>query len=251
MQKKICSLLILSVATALGAAAQTAGPASLATLKYQYKVGVLPFVDTTGNLEDKGTVIARLLQSELTHNSDLEVRFIKPADDAGSDIDSDTAVKLARDHKNDVVVLATILSAQVDESDHSAQGPSIFGQTLAGSTHSAKATVELQADLYSSVTGKKIDSIRVTGEEKSANYRGPRTQRWAPWVVTGKLPTRLWARQCKKQFTMPQFALPQTNRRCFVTNHLTMPTHLRHRKRGWNENTHLKTFFRNVHPSES
>ncbi len=172
MQKKICSLLILSVATALGAAAQTAGPASLATLKYQYKVGVLPFVDTTGNLEDKGTVIARLLQSELTHNSDLEVRFIKPADDAGSDIDSDTAVKLARDHKNDVVVLATILSAQVDESDHSAQGPSIFGQTLAGSTHSAKATVELQADLYSSVTGKKIDSIRVTGEEKVSKLSG-------------------------------------------------------------------------------
>ncbi len=172
MRKKIGSLAILFLATAAGGFAQTSGSSTLATLKYQYKVGVLPFVDTTGTLEDKGTAIGRLLQSELTHNSDLEVRFIKPGDDAGSDIDSDAAAKLARDHKNDVVVLTTILSAQVDESDHSAQGPSIFGQTLGGSTHSAKATVELQADLYSSVTGKKIDSIRVTGEEKVSKLSG-------------------------------------------------------------------------------
>jgi hypothetical protein len=172
MRQKIYGLVILSLTSILGAGAQISGSSNLATLKYQYKVGILPFVDTTGNLEDKTTVIARLLQSELTHNSDLEVRFIKPSDDAGSDIDSDAAVKLARDHKNDIVVLATILSAQVEESDHSAQGPSIFGQTLGGSSHSAKASVELQADLYSSVTGKKLDSIRVTGEEKVNKING-------------------------------------------------------------------------------
>jgi hypothetical protein len=172
MRKKIYGLAILSLTAILGVGAQISGSSNLETLKYQYKVGILPFVDTTGNLEDKTTVIARLLQSELTHNSDLEVRFIKPADDAGSDIDSDAAVKLARDHKNDIVVLATILSAQVEESDHSAQGPSIFGQTLGGSSHSAKASVELQADLYSSVTGKKLDSIRVTGEEKVNKING-------------------------------------------------------------------------------
>ena len=118
---------------ALGCAAQTSPSSGLAALKYQYKVGVLPFVDTTGTLEDKGTVIARLLQSELTHTSDLEVRFIKPSDDSGSDIDSETAVKLARDHKNDVVVLATVLTANVEESSHNAQGPSLFGQSLGGS----------------------------------------------------------------------------------------------------------------------
>jgi hypothetical protein len=172
MRKKIYGLAILSLTAILGVGGQISGSSNLETLKYQYKVGILPFVDTTGNLEDKTTVIARLLQSELTHNSDLEVRFIKPADDAGSDIDSDAAVKLARDHKNDIVVLATILSAQVEESDHSAQGPSIFGQTLGGSSHSAKASVELQADLYSSVTGKKLDSIRVTGEEKVNKING-------------------------------------------------------------------------------
>ena len=172
MRKKIYGLAILSLTAILGVGAQISGSSNLETLKYQYKVGILPFVDTTGNLEDKTTVIARLLQSELTHNSDLEVRFIKPSDDAGSDIDSDAAVKLARDHKNDIVVLATILSAQVEESDHSAQGPSIFGQTLGGSSHSAKASVELQADLYSSVTGKKLDSIRVTGEEKVNKING-------------------------------------------------------------------------------
>jgi hypothetical protein len=157
---------------AITCSSQTSPNSNLAALKYQYKVGVLPFVDTTGTLEDKGTVIARLLQSELTHTSDLEVRFIKPSDDSGSDIDSDTAVKLARDHKNDVVVLATILTANVEESSHNAQGPSLFGQSLGGSSHSAKATVELQADLYSSVTGKKLDSIRVSGEEHNSKISG-------------------------------------------------------------------------------
>lgn len=161
-------LLTLSVACV----AQTSPNSNLAALKYQYKVGVLPFIDTTGTLEDKGTVIARLLQSELTHTSDLEVRFIKPAEDSGSDIDSDTAVKLAREHKNDVVVLATILTANVEEASHNAQGPSIFGQSLGGSSHSAKAMVELQADLYSSVTGKKLDSIRVEGEERVNKVSG-------------------------------------------------------------------------------
>jgi hypothetical protein len=165
-QRRIWALSAIALFLPLNCVAQLSKPgADTANSGYQFKVGVLPFIDTTGTLEDKGTVIARLLQSELTHTSDLEVRFIKPAEDSGSDIDSDAAVKLAREHKNDVVILATIISAQVEESDHSAQGPTVFGQTLGGSSHSAKASVELQADLYSSTTGKKIDSFRVTGEE--------------------------------------------------------------------------------------
>ena len=172
MQKNIGCLMILFLSSVGLAGAQTSASANLEALKYQFKVGVLPFVDTTGNLDDKGTAIARLLQAELAHDSSLEVRFIKPGDDAGSDIDSEQAVKLAREHKSDVVILATILTAQVEESDHSASGPSVFGQTLGGSSHSAKASVELQADLYSAATGKKIDSIRVTGEEKVNKISG-------------------------------------------------------------------------------
>jgi hypothetical protein len=167
----LTSVTFLFTVAGVAQSSQT-GATAVANPDYQYKVGVLPFVDTTGSLDDKTTAIARLLQSELTHNSNLEVRFIKPADDAGSDIDSEQAVKLARDHQNDVVIVATILSAQVEESDHSASGPSIFGQTLGGSSHSAKASVELQADLYSSATGKKLDSIRVTGEEKVNKISG-------------------------------------------------------------------------------
>lgn len=172
MQKNIGCLMILFLSSVGLAGAQTSASANLEALKYQFKVGVLPFVDTTGNLDDKGTAIARLLQAELAHDSSLEVRFIKPADDSGNDIDSEQAVKLAREHKSDVVILATILSAQVEESDHSATGPTVFGQTLGGSSHSAKASVELQADLYSSATGKKIDSIRVAGEEKVNKISG-------------------------------------------------------------------------------
>lgn len=82
------------------------------------------------------------------------------------------AVSLAREHKNDVVILAKVISAETQESHHSAQGASVFGQSLGGSSHSAKATVELQGDLYSSVTGKKLDSIRATGEEHVTKVSG-------------------------------------------------------------------------------
>ncbi len=188
MRKTIGELAILFALSAGVVVAQTSAGSNLATLKYQYKVGVLPFIDATGNLGDKGTAIARLLQSELAHGSDLEVRFIKPEDGSGSDIDSEQAVSLARDHKNDVVVLATVLSAETQESDHSAQGPSVFGQTLGGSSHSAKATVELQADLYSSVTGKKLDSIRVTGEEHVTKVSGNADTSLGSWGDDGQVP---------------------------------------------------------------
>ena len=120
MRKKIGQLTFVLLMSVGMTCAQTPASSNLATLKYQFKVGVLPFIDASGNLGDKGTAIARLLQSELAHGSDLEVRFIKPTDDSGSDIDSEQAVSLAREHKNDVVILATVLSAEAQESDHSA-----------------------------------------------------------------------------------------------------------------------------------
>ena len=181
-------LLAIMLLSSVAGFAQTTQAGAAAAPAYQFKVGVLPFVDTTGSLGDKVTAVARLLQSDLAHNSDLEVRFIKPDDESGSDIDSEQAVKMARDHNHDVVVTATILTAEVVEADHSAQGPSVFGQSLGGSTHSAKATVELQADVYSSTTGKKIDSIRVTGEEKVTKLTGSASTTLGEWDGNGAAP---------------------------------------------------------------
>ncbi len=84
-------------------------------------------------------------------------------------IDSETAVKLARDHRNDVVVLATVLTANVEESSHNAHGPSLFGQSLGGSSHSAKAR-PTRITGVTSATHIRPRLFRTTVVANAANY---------------------------------------------------------------------------------
>jgi len=138
---------------------------SLANFKYQFKVGVLPFVDNTGSGgAELGAALGRAVQAELAHSTDLVGRVLRLDEGTNpEDIDGEKAVEIARARKVDVVLVGTVLEATSEESEKSASGPSIFGQHVGGSTRSVKAVVMLQGDLYSTATGKKIESIRVTG----------------------------------------------------------------------------------------
>jgi hypothetical protein len=138
---------------------------SLASLKYQYKVGVLPFVDNTGSGgTDVGVALGRVVQAELAHSTDLVGRVLKLDEGTNpEDIDGQKAVEIARARKVDVVLVGTVLEANSEESEKSVSGPSIFGQSVGGRARSVKAVVTLQGDLFSAATGKKIDSIRVAG----------------------------------------------------------------------------------------
>jgi outer membrane protein OmpA-like peptidoglycan-associated protein len=62
-----------------------------------------------------------------------------------------------------VVLVGTIIEADSQQSSSSANLPSFGGISLGGSKTSVKATVTLQADLYSTSTGQKIDSFQQTG----------------------------------------------------------------------------------------
>lgn len=166
------TLLLLSLVFPSGLALAQSNAAGTPPSANAYKVAVLPFADTTGNLSEKTSALAKILQAELSHSSDLETRFVKPVEDSGSDIDSTQALSISREHKSDVVVVTTVLSAQEEESEHNAQGPSLFGQSLGGSSHSAKATVEIQAEIYDTTTGKQLDSIRVQGVEHANKVSG-------------------------------------------------------------------------------
>lgn len=137
---------------------------SLANFKYQYKIGVLPFVDNTSSGgQETGVAIGRAVQAELAHSTDLVGRVLKLEEGVNAeDVDSEKAVEVGRTRKVDVVLAGTVLDANSEESEKSASGPSIFGQSVAGSAHSMKATVSLQGDLYNVTTGKLIESIRVT-----------------------------------------------------------------------------------------
>ena len=142
---------------------------SLADMRYQFKVGVLPFVDNTGTgSSETGAEIGRAVQAELTHSTDLEGRVLKLDDGVNAeDVDEEKAIEMGRTHKVDVVMVGTVVEATTDSSDQNMSGPSIFGQSIGGNKHSEKSVVTLQGDLFNTTTGKKIESIRVTGKNSS------------------------------------------------------------------------------------
>ena len=138
---------------------------SLAGFKYQYKVGVLPFVDNTGSGgQETGVALGRAVQAEIAHSTDLVGRVLRLDEGTNpEDVDGEKAVEIARARKVDVVLVGTVLEANSEESEKSVSGPSIFGQHVGGSSRSVKAVVTLQGDLYNVTTGKQLESIRVTG----------------------------------------------------------------------------------------
>lgn len=150
----------------LGQANKAAAQTSLSDFKYQYKIGVLPFVDNTSSGGgDLASALSRAVQAEIAHSTQLEGRVLKLDDGANpEDVDSEKAVEIGRARKVDAILIGTVLEATSEESDKSSSGPSIGGFNLGGSAHSVKALVTLQGDLYNTTTGKQIDSIRVTGK---------------------------------------------------------------------------------------
>ena len=146
---------------------------SLADMKYQFKVGILPFVDNTGTgSAETGAEIGRAVQVELVHSTDLEGRVLTLSDEVkAEDIDEQKAVDMGRAHKMDVVLVGAVIEAATDASNQNMSGPSVFGQSIGGSKHSQHSVITLQGDLFNTTTGKKIESIRVTGKS-SANKIG-------------------------------------------------------------------------------
>lgn len=157
--------MVLAGAMVWTGASAAQAPAPLSSFKYQYKVGVLPFVDNTGSGgEALPAALSHAVQAEIAHSTDLQGRVLKlglGVDPAS--LDANQAVEIGRAQHVDVIVLGTVLEASSDESDHSVSGPTIGGFHLGGRTHSVKAEVMLQGDLYDATSGKQIDSIRLTG----------------------------------------------------------------------------------------
>jgi hypothetical protein len=161
----LTALLVASSALVMAASLRGQDGNSLSSMKYQLKVGVLPFVDNTGSGgQDMGAALGRAVQAEITHSSDLMGRVLKLDDSVRpEDLDGAKAVDVARQEKVDSVLIGTVLEASSEQSDRGGTGRTVFGQSIGGSAHSVKALVTLQGDLYNVTTGKLIESIRVTG----------------------------------------------------------------------------------------
>jgi len=140
----------------------------------EIKVGVLPFADATATGgASLGDSMSRATQAEIVHSTQLEGRVIQlPAGLRADQLDSEKIVSLGRENHVDVVVLGTVLDARAEESGRSGSGPSIFGQSIGVGLHSTKATVTLQADIYDVASGKKLDSLRLTGTQSDKKISG-------------------------------------------------------------------------------
>jgi hypothetical protein len=157
--------LILAVS---GVGKEKAGPAAPASVP-AYKVGILPFQDMSGSEygEQLKQVLAKQLQAAILNSSKLTPRFMKPGGDnpEQTELDVPYAVKLGKFYKSDLVVLGSLLSAEVEDKENSMSGPSFGGISLGGKSHTQDATVVLQAEIVDVGRGEKLNSLRATGKQ--------------------------------------------------------------------------------------
>ena len=158
----IASLFASALLISSPARAQNAGAAAA------LKVGIVPFTDATasGN-RSIGADVARTLQAEMVHSSNLVPRLLESAGSSAGAIDADKAVELGRAQHVDLVFVGTVLEAKTEQSNKRGWLPSIKGQSAALDVHHMKATVVLQGELYDVATGERLFSSRVTGNDSS------------------------------------------------------------------------------------
>ncbi|HVN93175.1 MAG TPA: OmpA family protein [Terracidiphilus sp.] len=161
LSKSVAQFSFLLIAWAIFAIGISLSPAVAAA---QFTVGVLPFADNTGSGQDVSGPVSRAVQTEIVHSTKLNGRILTLPDGADvNNLDAQQALTIGRAAGVDVVVVGTVLEATASESSSSASLPSFGGISLGGSKNSVKAEVTLQADVYSTTTGNKIDSIRESG----------------------------------------------------------------------------------------
>jgi hypothetical protein len=176
------ALLLIMLGFASLAVGQTPASPSVAIDK-AIKVGIFPFVDATasGN-RGVGADVGRTMASEVTHSTTLIPRMlaadgsIKP-----EDLDGERAVAIGREQKVDQVFVGTVLEARTEESNKSGWIPSIKGQSANVSVRRVKATVTLQGELYEVASGKRIFSVRVTGNDSNNTVGGTAFTTFGAW----------------------------------------------------------------------
>ena len=155
----------LTLITALFAVLTLLLPLELSAQGSQLKVGILPVADNTGsNSGDVADSVSHAVQTQMVQSTKLMgVVLMLDSGLSPNGLDPGKAISIGQAQGVDVVLIGTIVEADSQQSSSSANLPPFGGISLGGSKTNVKATVTLQADLYSTSTGQKIDCIQQTG----------------------------------------------------------------------------------------
>jgi hypothetical protein len=184
----ICALLtlvLLGMASLAGA--QAASMPAGSDAGRAIKLGILPFADATasGN-RTAGADVARTMLSEVVHTTNLQPRMLGGDGAVKADeLDGDKAVALGREQHVDLVFMGTVLEARTESSTKSGWLPSIKGQSGNISVHRVKASVTLQGELYDVADGRRIFSVRVTGNNSNNKVGGTAYTTFGGWGNDG------------------------------------------------------------------
>jgi hypothetical protein len=174
-------LLIMLGAASLAAGQTPASPPAVGDKAI--KVGIFPFADATasGN-RSVGADVGRTMASEVTHSTTLIPRMLAvDGSIKAEDLDGEKAVAIGREQKVDQVFVGTVLEARTEESNKGGWIPSIKGQSANVSVRRVKATVTLQGELYDVASGKRIFSVRVTGNDSNNAVGGTAFTTFGAW----------------------------------------------------------------------
>jgi hypothetical protein len=184
---RICGLvtLVLFGMASLAGAQATSMPAT-GDAGHAITLGILPFTDATasGN-RTVGADVGRTMLSEVVNSTNLQPRML--ASDRADELDAEKALALGREHHLDLVFMGTVLDARTETSNKSGWLPSIKGQSGNISVHRVKATVTLQGELYDVANGRRIFSVRVTGNDSNNKVSGTAYTNFGSWGNDGYL----------------------------------------------------------------
>ncbi len=154
--------------------------ASIPSLVFSQKIGILPFEDAAGVGPAFGEQVAKFVRSEFLKNKTVMPRFIqyKPAEGEAATVDVEKALELGKKNGVDYVVIGTILEAEANSSSSGVGGISVLGQSVGSNLRTVTASVTIQGDLISVAAGKLVESFRADGSKTDHSVGADVSTEW-------------------------------------------------------------------------